>query len=230
MARNIRNYPGDRQRVAVEAGLTVGEYITVGGKPAVMLNDRQADGTATVQFKGIVDQSFALVIAVGDIIYLDVNGGTLSLTNTGAPWGIALEAIASGTVTIAVRMLDLVALQDAADGVVFTIGADVADVVAVGLQFNRGGLPVTEPVVYQAFLTAGADGQVLQAAVTTLAAGTDGTILVENTSNAIWTGISEADGDADIDIGDAGGANTYFMNVILPGGRRVVSTVITFDA
>jgi len=229
MATIIRNYPGDRQRVAV-AGLSSDDLITFGGLPAVALTDTDADGYATLQFKGIVDVAVASgAVTVGQLLYLD--GGALTTVATGVPWGVAIEARASGATPIAVKMLEGGGggVAAGADDVEFTIGTEAADVITVGLQFLRG----TEDagaVVYRAYLSAAADGQVVKAAATSLAAGTDGTILVEEVSNAVWTGVTESDGDADIAIGDAVGADTYYLNVILPNGQRRVSSVITFAA
>jgi len=235
MAKIVRNYPGDRQRVAV-AGLSSDDLITFGGMPAVALTDTDADGFATLQFKGIVDVAVASgAVTVGQLIYLD--GGALTTTPGGVPWGVAIEARASGATAIAVKMLSGAAgvaggagaAGVGADDVEITIGAEAADVITVGLQFKRG----TEDagaVVYDAWLSAAADGQTVKAAATSLAAGTDGTILVETVANAVWKGVSEADGDADIAIGDAAGADTYYLNVVLPNGVRRVSDVITFAA
>lgn len=230
MAPNVRNYPGDRQRLAVASGTASGDLLTFGGRPAVALTDRDADGFATLQFKGIVDISVAATVAVGDLLYLAAAGGVvLSTDDEGIPFGIATEAVASGTATIGVKLLEQSSMADA-DGVAITIGAEAANVITVSLQFTKGGADAASPVVYDAWLSAAADGQLVKAAATSLAAGTDGTILVETVSNAVFKGVSEADGDADIAIGDAVGADTYFLNVVLPDGRRVVSDVITFAA
>ena len=42
--------------------------------------------------------------------------------------------------------------------------------------------------------------------------------------------VIEADGDIDITIGDASGAATYYLVLVMPSGELVVSDAITFAA
>lgn len=113
--------------------------------------------------------------------------------------------------------------------VVYTIAAEAANTITVSCQFNDGnGDPVAFAVGVNQYLSSDSAGQTLVAAATSLVAGTDGTILIEDTSNSLWTAVSETDGDLDIVIGDAVGAATYYLNTILPNGRVKTSSVITF--
>lgn len=121
--------------------------------------------------------------------------------------------------------------SDAGIGVTYTIGAEAGNVITVACQFHdQNNVPVDYAVGVTQYLSSDASGQTVVAAATTLAAGTDGTILVEDTSNSVWQAVSETDGDLDIAIGDAVGAATYYLNTILPSGKVATSSVITFAA
>lgn len=121
--------------------------------------------------------------------------------------------------------------DDAGVGVTYSIAAETANTITVSCQFHdRNNQPVAYAVGVQQYLSSDSAGQTLVAAATSLVGGTDGTILVEDTSNSIWTAVSETDGDLDIVIGDAVGAATYYLNTILPSGKVATSSVITFAA
>ena len=121
------------------------------------------------------------------------------------------------------------AVTNACYGVTYTVGAEAGDVIGVACQFtNLDGDDMDSRVCVRQWLSDGTSGEVIEAAATTLAAGTDGAILVEETSNGIWMAVSEADGDLDIDIGNAGGADTLYLNTLLPNGKIVQSAAITF--
>lgn len=119
--------------------------------------------------------------------------------------------------------------EDAGVSVTYSIAAETANTITVSCQFHdQNSVPVDYAVGVQQYLSSDSAGQTLVAAATSLAGGTDGTILVEDTSNSIWTAVSETDGDLDIVIGDASGAATYYLNTILPSGKVATSSVITF--
>ena len=77
------------------------------------------------------------------------------------------------------------------------------------------------------YLSADANGDSTAVAATSLAAGTDG-VMQEFIANSAGRLISEADGDIDVVIGDASGAATYYLVLIMPNGKLVVSNAITF--
>lgn len=119
----------------------------------------------------------------------------------------------------------------ACHGVTYSIAAEDSDTITVSCQFtNADGEDCATAVCVQQYLSSDSAGQTRVAAATSLAVGTDGTILVEYTSNSIWSAVSETDGDLDIVIGDASGAATYYLNTVLPDGRLDTSAVITFAA
>lgn len=113
----------------------------------------------------------------------------------------------------------------------YTIGAEAADVITVACQFkNADGTDCTSPVVVQQYLATSATGQALSTAPSGgTAAGTDGTFLVEDVAQLVWTAVSEADGDLDVAITEAG-AYTTFLITVLPCGTISASSAITFAA
>lgn len=134
--------------------------------------------------------------------------------------------------TLVERFKNLVNNNTGCFGVTYTISAEGvpgADEITVSCQFtDADGDDMTSPVGVRQYLCTDSTGQVGEAAATTLAVGTDGTILVEETSNLIWTAVSEADGDLDIVIGNAGGADTLHLVTIMPNGVLAISAAITF--
>ncbi len=115
------------------------------------------------------------------------------------------------------------------DGVTITVGTESANVINVALQFTLGGADVAEEVAAYCWLTDVADpGGAQTAHATSPAIGTDGALHVLTTDLNFMV-ISEADGDADIDLTDTGAETTY-LHVRLPDGSIVTSDVITHAA
>lgn len=116
---------------------------------------------------------------------------------------------------------------------VFTIGAEAGDSINVAIQFvdwENGG-DVDEVVEVWGYLSDDSGGIGVAATVPAgdVAIGTDGAILGELVADKVFLFQSEADGDLDIDIGETG-ADTFYLVLIMPDGRRVVSNAITFAA
>jgi predicted RecA/RadA family phage recombinase len=90
-----------------------GDPVLVGQLPGVALTDERADGTTSIDTKGVYDLSVKGVdaggnsaVAVGDIIYYGT-GDTPKLSKkvAGVRFGIALGTVTSGsTATIPVRL------------------------------------------------------------------------------------------------------------------------------
>lgn len=133
--------------------------------------------------------------------------------------------------TLVERLKNLLNNDVGPQGVTYTIGAEAGNVITVACQLtDADGDDMAIACVVEQYLSSDSAGQTRVAAATSLASGTDGTILTEFTSNSHWTTTSEADGDIDIAIGDASGAATYYLNTVLPNGKIVTSSVITFAA
>ena len=135
----------------------------------------------------------------------------------------------SGTYDLRGNATEPLLTSDAGVQVAYTIGTEAGNVITVACQFkDSAGNDIAYPVGVMQYLATSDTGQTLKAAATSLAAGTDGTIALELTSNSLWYAISEADGDLDIAIGDASGAATYYLVTVLPSGALSISSVITF--
>jgi len=93
------------------------------------------------------------------------------------------------------------------------------------------GNDLTVPACVKAYLASDSDGLDINAtALTTeMSIGSDGSIAVM-TDNAAYLLVSEADGDIDISMGYTTGAKNFYLVVVLPTGKRVVSDVIAFTA
>jgi len=109
-------------------------------------------------------------------------------------------------------------------------GATEADSMQVSVQLTQGdgATAVAEAIMFDLFLSTDAAGQTLDAAPSAgFAVGTDGTILIEHTANVYATCLTEADGDFDIILKDTASATTY-VQVVLPSGLKVASTIVKF--
>ncbi len=145
---------------------------------------------------------------------------SLSLVNDGA------LTIAGTSVSATAAELNLNDNQVASAS--FTIGAEAGNVINVAIQLKdaAGSDMATESSILF-YLSANADGSTSATAATSLAIGTDG-LMIEWASNSSGLLTSEADGDIDINIGDASGAATYYLVLVMPNGSRQISSAITF--
>ena len=118
----------------------------------------------------------------------------------------------------------------APSGATFSIGTEAGNEIDVTIQLLDGaGDEMATRSAVQFYLSDNANGDTLVAATTSLAIATDG-LMLEHISNSAGVLVSEADGDIDITIGDASGAATYYLVLVMPSGELVVSDAITFAA
>ena len=115
-----------------------------------------------------------------------------------------------------------------------TIGAEDSEVINVaGQVVDPAGDAIEEQVVVQMIMFTDANYDTLDAAMTsvTIAIGTDGMIVRENTANIDVLILTDDEGKFDIDFTDAGGgAETSFPGFILPNGKFVEGGEILFTA
>jgi hypothetical protein len=115
----------------------------------------------------------------------------------------------------------------------FTIGAEAADVINVAIQLkdNQGNDIGFKAKVNGCYLSSDAAGDVLEAtAPDAIAIGTDGTIFKSGGDSLhLFDLKSEVDGDIDLDITEATGADTVYLNVVIDG-VVYTSGAITFAA
>lgn len=164
-------------------------------------------------------------------IYNTLKAGTLNIVNTFKIGGTEVTSTAAELnildgVTATAAELNL--NDNQVSGATFVIGSEVSNEITVSIQFtDAAGADMATRVAVPFYLSSDANGDDSTAATTSLAAGTDGHImtLLADTEGIV---VSEADGDADITIGDAGGAATYYLVLVMPNGGLVVSGAITF--
>jgi len=117
---------------------------------------------------------------------------------------------------------------------VFTVGAEAASVINVGIQLNdASGTAMATAGAIQLYLADDAAGlnPTATGPDTALAIGTDGALIKSGDDSVIsFIAISEADGDIDIDITNLAGTPTWYMVAVLPTGAIVVSDAITFTS
>ena len=116
-------------------------------------------------------------------------------------------------------------------GATFTIGTEATNVINVGIQLHKvsgGNLDVRGALM--AYLSDDANGDSITATgpSTESAIGTDG-VLGILLAKKIYFLVSESDGDIDIDLTETGAA-TWYLVLVMPSGKLVVSSAITFAA
>jgi len=124
------------------------------------------------------------------------------------------------------------AVKDVATQAAFVVGTEAGDVINVAIQLQDAeGNDMAVKTGVKFYLSSAADANDLEGTgPDTLAIGTDG-VLIKDGGDSVVAGVlvSEDDGDIDLDIGKAG-ADTYYLNLILPNGKIVTSGEITFAA
>ena len=110
----------------------------------------------------------------------------------------------------------------------FTVGTEASDAINVAVQLkDGGGVDLARRCGLAWFLSSDANGDAISAAPSGgIAIGTDG-LLLEWTNNVSGWVVSEADGDIDVTLTDAG-TPTFYLVLVLPNGRLSVSGAITF--
>jgi len=143
-----------------------------------------------------------------------------------------LEIVSDGTLTLtATTEIRLNAPSvNVYHGAITVAAKSTASIVNVAVQINQGdeATAVTEAIAFELYLSSDTAGQALATAPSTLAVGTDGTLLVEYTANQVALCLTEADGDFDINITDTATIASY-VNIILPSGQVVISTAISWS-
>jgi len=114
----------------------------------------------------------------------------------------------------------------------FVVGAEAANVINVAVQLLDGaGAAITHKAFVSAYLSSDAAGDVLEAtAPDAIAIGTDGTLFLGGGDSLHQFDVkTEATGVADIDITEATGADTIYLNVVI-NGQVFTSDAIVFAA
>ncbi len=108
-----------------------------------------------------------------------------------------------------------------------TVGAVTTTVAVVVQLLDYAGNDLTVKGAIGIYLTTDANG-LTQTNIDNIAAGTDG-IVVELLVDKYYMAISEADGDIDLTCTEAADVDVY-LNIVLPNGRIVTSTLLDFTS
>ena len=110
-----------------------------------------------------------------------------------------------------------------------TIGAEASNVIRATIQLqdiSGSDLATITPVLAYLSSSSTGDGVTGTGPSTESAIGVDGSLTALVTKK-VYLLTSEADGDIDIDITESGAA-TWYLVLIMPDGRLVISDAITF--
>lgn len=101
----------------------------------------------------------------------------------------------------------------------FTVGAEGGNAITTAIQLLSGASELSEAGFVTVYLSSDAAGQTPVAAQTSIACGTDGSVVGTLTAATTLLVVSEADGDIDIVVTDTG-VYTRYLNVVFPNGLR----------
>ena len=140
--------------------------------------------------------------------------------------GTMKEAAGDYEATITVDLEDV---DEIPAGCIFTIGAENTNVINLGIQLlaDDGSALVGRGLI-DFYISDDMYGNTCASTVDSLAIGTDGVVIGTDASLNSIRILSESDGDIDINITEATGADVYYGVVILPNGKKIVSDKIIF--
>lgn len=101
----------------------------------------------------------------------------------------------------------------------FVVGTEAGNAITTNIQLLNGATELDEAGFVFVYLSSDAAGQAPQAAQTSIACGTDGSVVGTLTAATTLLVVSEADGDIDIVVTDTG-TYTRYLNVVFPNGLR----------
>lgn len=112
--------------------------------------------------------------------------------------------------------------------VTITVGTEAANAINVAIQLKDGVKDLGQRGSVFAYLSDDANGDSVAGTAPDggVAIGTDG-LAIPLVAGKAFQLVSEADGDVDITITESG-VDTWYLVVVLPDGRLVVSDAITF--
>lgn len=116
-----------------------------------------------------------------------------------------------------------------ATGATIAVGTEATDVINVDIDLtDADGNNVTAITAVHAYLSDAATGSGVSGTAPSggVAEGTNGK-LAETVANKVFILLSDATGNVDIDLTDTG-TPTFYLVVVLPTGKVVVSDAITF--
>lgn len=163
---------------------------------------------------------------IGRTVERDLHTAKLTVNGVDVTDAVGEMAALDG---LTASVAELNKLSNAPFDATFVIGAESGgNVINVAIQLkDADGNDLATRAAIHFYLSGDTNGDTVVAAATSLAIGTDG-VAIEHVSNSAGILISEADGDIDLNIGDASGAATYYLILILPNGLLKASAAITF--
>ena len=153
-----------------------------------------------------------------------------TLIETGQPFGLYDLLVELQTEITALKAVDTALVGVC--GATIVVGAAHTDTIAATIQLtDYAGDDIAYAGTVTAFLSSDSAGlnAATAAPTTDLANGTDGEVEILLASH-VYLLTSEADGDIDVTLGYTTGAHDFFLVVVLPNGKRIVSTKFEFTA
>lgn len=122
--------------------------------------------------------------------------------------------------------------SNAAQDATIVVGDETSNAINVAIQLlDNGGAALGVRGTCFAYLSDDANGDSVAASAPAggVAIGTDG-LAIPLVAGKAWMITSEADGDIDLTLTHATGADTFYLILVMPDGKRVISDEITFAA
>ena len=167
----------------------------------------------------------------GKIVQVDTLGVwvELGVAITNAPGGALLAANNLSDVSALATARSNLGVAEKMGAPAIVVGAEAGNAINVAIQLtNSAGADLAVRGAVRAYLSDDAAGDSIAATAPSggAAIGTDG-LAIPLVAGKAFALISEADGDIDLTITEAG-ADTWYLILVMPDGKLVVSDAITF--
>lgn len=173
------------------------------------------------------------VYATDDLTFTTVQGGSRI--------GCILRVESSGVAVVKLEPTDLernLLAGNVPDSATFVVGSEGSNAITVTGQLkDASGQDLAAAACLMGYLSSDAAGQVIEPVSATLTithgegAG-DGSVHCFGAANAdghhSFQIVSEADGDFAVKVTQTSGADTHYLNLVMPNGKIVTSEAITF--
>ncbi len=215
-------FPATAQTLSMVAG--VGRLVEFTSIEAAASGSFVLDITETTATEGQFAVDDLSLIQIGNV--LSVGGDSFQAAVTYNRGAVALNGVPSGAT------LHNIEVSGDWAGVTFTVGGAHTDTVNVVMQFtDAAGLDISHSVAGLFYLADDTAGLIFTGTLPdgANAINIDGAA-VEVITDQLWAFNTESDGDLDFDVKHTAGAHDWYLAVILPNGKLVVSSKIEITA
>lgn len=216
---------------SIAAGGTIvmdgGDITALGRVTAGTLSIGGTDIDASAAELNVLDAVTAGTVAASKGVVVDANKSVTGFRDVTFTGDLTGGTYVMGGTELAATGAELNTLDGVVASVDYSGIESPAGTITVAVQLNdAAGSAMATRAAIPFYLSSSATGDNSATADLSLGAGTDGHI-VEWVTNSSFLGVSESDGDLDVQIGQTG-TTTLYLVAVLPNGLLDVSGTLTF--